>query len=107
MTTGCIYISRHVVFNEAVFPFATSLGHPPTTYVELEIHPTVIPQSSYSLLIPSSLGPVGPSSNDGPSTPHVNAPHTLTASPPQPLTTQSRLPPPVLPSHHMVTRTKD
>ncbi|KAM0972168.1 hypothetical protein ACFX2A_020331 [Malus domestica] len=106
-TTGRIYISHHVVFNEATFPFATSLGQPPTTYVELEIHPTAIPQFACSLPIPTSLGLVGSSSNDGQSMPHDNDLPTSAASPPQPAATQSRSPPLMLPSHPMVTRTKD
>ncbi|KAM2678711.1 hypothetical protein EV1_005106 [Malus domestica] len=41
--TGRVYIFRHVVFNEDVFPFATALGHQPTAYVELTLCPIVAP----------------------------------------------------------------
>lgn len=35
--TGRVYISRHVVFNEDVFPFAIALAQQPNAYVELTL----------------------------------------------------------------------
>ena len=101
--TGRVYISRHVVFNEDAFPFATSLGLQSNTHVELVLYPTTVSPPVHPLptvgpfspaFIPPhhDIGPLSPSTCDPP-------PDTLAA----PSSTQQ----PVLPSHPMVTRSKD
>ena len=66
--TGRVYISRHVVFTDDAFPFATSLGPQSNTHVELILYPTtasppVHPLPTVGLSSPAAITPhhdIGP-----------------------------------------------
>lgn len=100
--SGRVYISRHVVFNEKLFPFIDSQdsgSHAPL--VELELLPLLAPPPSSP--IPQVLPDPPPSPPGTPPSPPGSSPlpsSSASPAPPPP-------PPPLPPGHTMVTRTKD
>ncbi|CAH9103888.1 unnamed protein product [Cuscuta europaea] len=104
--TGKISVSRHVIFNEKIFPYKslTETTTPPTyNFLQTPINPILLP---YLLNTPSTLPihiqPTTPASPTSPP-PHTSPPsHHISTPPTQPVDS----PPPLISHHPMVTRSK-
>lgn len=97
LPTNRIYISRHVIFHETTYPFASLSSSEPSPLSSSPPPPHIL------TILPSSLPlqPISSPPSPPPPSPHNSVPTPLTSFSPLPLLS----PPP--PTHHMTTRTKD
>uniref|UniRef100_A0A2N9HUY1 Uncharacterized protein n=1 Tax=Fagus sylvatica TaxID=28930 RepID=A0A2N9HUY1_FAGSY len=108
-SSGRIYISRDVIFEETAFPFhngppiltAPAQTSSPSPGLPLLINPTLPHQARPNN--PTQHLTSSPSSQTSPAVPALSSPAPSQPTPP-PLASQS--PPPIAPSHPMITRSK-
>ena len=110
-TSGSIHISRHVKFNESIFPYFTSQQHTPPTSPILPTQLLVpyLPSTTSFPFVTSTKQPPTPATQTTQSSPFFGIPLTIHLLPLSPSPTQlsnhhnsSSQPP--LKKHHMLTR---